>query len=193
LHKNFPKSFYFVILYVQPLNLTRRECKGKIYFKNIRKNSCKIRIQLKSRIWIRKKSFRISKLIRWLFFVKVKSRYWVVESSLTVDRNILNLHMGWSIFCSSLISGFFSATVPFTFFFGIDRWYPSLIRSIRKILVRIRFIGSVPLTNGSGSGSCSFRQWPLRHQQKIIFFSKVFMLIPFWRYIYIILQKDKKS
>ncbi len=29
---------------------------------------------------------------------------------------------------------------------------------IRDILVRIRSRGSVPLTNGSGSGSCSFRQ-----------------------------------
>ncbi len=35
--------------------LTRQEYKGKIYVKNIRKNSCRIRNQLKSRIWIRKK------------------------------------------------------------------------------------------------------------------------------------------
>ncbi len=40
--------------------LTRQEYKGKIYVKNIRKNSCKIRNQLKSRIRIQqKKTFRI--------------------------------------------------------------------------------------------------------------------------------------
>ncbi len=63
---------------------------------------------------------------------------------------------------------------------------------IRDILerARIRIRGSVPLTNGSGSGS--FRQWPSRHQQK---FSLFFLLIPlrtFWRHIYIILQRVTK-
>jgi hypothetical protein len=45
----------------QPNTLTRQEHKGKIYVKNIRKNSCRIRNQLKStiRILIRKISFRI--------------------------------------------------------------------------------------------------------------------------------------
>jgi hypothetical protein len=41
---------------------------------------------------------------------------------------------------------------------------------IRDILVRIRIriliCGSMPLTNWSGSGSCSFRHWPSRYQQK---------------------------
>ncbi len=36
--------------------------------------------------------------------------------------------------------------------------------------------GSVPLTNGSGSGSCYFRFWPSKRQ--------VFLRITFWRYIY---------
>ncbi len=46
---------------MEPNTLTRREYKGKIHVENIRKNSCRIRNQLKSRIWIRirKKSFRI--------------------------------------------------------------------------------------------------------------------------------------
>jgi hypothetical protein len=35
--------------------------------------------------------------------------------------------------------------------------YPAVFR-IRDILVRIRIHGSVPLSNGSESGSCSFRQ-----------------------------------
>jgi hypothetical protein len=47
-------------------------------------------------------------------------------------------------------------------------------------LVRIRILGSVPLTNGygcgSGSGSFSFRQWPSRCQQKKKKFLKFFML-----------------
>jgi hypothetical protein len=34
---------------------------------------------------------------------------------------------------------------------------------------RIRIRGSMPLTNGSGSGSCYFRHWPSRCQQKLIF------------------------
>ncbi len=34
----------------------------------------------------------------------------------------------------------------------------------------------------SRCGSCSFRQWLSRRQQKMYFFSSVFMLIPFWRY-----------
>ncbi len=42
---------------------------------------------------------------------------------------------------------------------------------IRDILVRIRIQGSVPLTNGSGSGSCYY--WPSRRQEKTIF-SKFF-------------------
>ncbi len=43
---------------------------------------------------------------------------------------------------------------------------------IRDILVRIRIRVSVPLTNRSksGFGSCSFRQWPSRPQQKYFFF-----------------------
>jgi hypothetical protein len=42
--------------------------------------------------------------------------------------------------------------------------------SPRDILVRIRILGSIPLTNGSesSSGSCSFRRWHSRRQQKII-------------------------
>jgi hypothetical protein len=38
------------------------------------------------------------------------------------------------------------------------------------MLVRIRILESVPLTNGSGSGFCSFRRWPSRCKQKIIVF-----------------------
>ncbi len=47
------------------------------------------------------------------------------------------------------------------------------VLQIRDILVRIRIRGSVPLTNGSrsssGSGSCSFRHWLSRRQQKYYF------------------------
>ncbi len=44
---------------------------------------------------------------------------------------------------------------------------------IRDILLRtrIRIRGSVPLTYGSGSGFCSFRQWLSRCQQKISIFT----------------------
>ncbi len=50
----------------------------------------------------------------------------------------------------------------------------------------------MPLTNGSGygSGSCYFRHWPSRCQQKTVF-KNVFLIITFWRYIYIIFQRYK--
>jgi len=41
-----------------------------------------------------------------------------------------------------------------------------------------------------GSEFCFFRQWPSRWQQKIIVFLS-FLLITFWRYIYIIFQRKK--
>jgi hypothetical protein len=51
----------------------------------------------------------------------------------------------------------------------------------RVIVVRIR--GSMPLTNGSGSGwgsgSCYFRHWLSRRQQKIIFLKWIFCLFLF--------------
>ncbi len=34
------------------------------------------------------------------------------------------------------------------------------------IRIRIRIRGSIPLANGSGSGSCYFHHWPSRRQQK---------------------------
>ncbi len=45
--------------------------------------------------------------------------------------------------------------------------------------------------SGFGSGSCYLRHWPSRRQRKTNP-KKVFLLITFWRYIYIIF-KDKKS
>ncbi len=61
---------------------------------------------------------------------------------------------------------------------------------IRDLLIpiRMRILGSVPLT---GSGSCSFRQWPSRSQQKQFVFLQVFIRIPYWRYSYIFLQRWK--
>ncbi len=48
------------------------------------------------------------------------------------------------------------------------------------------------LTNGSGpdpgSGSCYFRHWPSRCQQKTNFLTQFFLFNTFWRYINIILQ-----
>jgi hypothetical protein len=64
------------------------------------------------------------------------------------------------------------------------------------IRIRIWIRGSMPLTNGSGSGcgsgSCYFRHWPSQDANKKLIFKKVFLLITFWRYMYIIF-KDKKS
>ena len=57
--------------------------------------------------------------------------------------------------------------------------------------IRIRIRRSMPLTNGSGSGSCCFRHWPSRCQQKTHFLTQFFLLITFWSYSYIIFQKLK--
>ena len=55
------------------------------------------------------------------------------------------------------------------------------------VWIRIRIRGSMPLTNGSGS--CYFRHWPSRCQQKTNFFTQFFLLVTFWRYIYIIFPR----
>ncbi len=71
---------------------------------------------------------------------------------------------------------------------------PAVLR-IHDILgwIRIRIRGPMHLTNGSGSGfgsgSCYFRQWPSRCQQKTNFLTQVFLPITFWSYIYIIFQR----
>ncbi len=62
-------------------------------------------------------------------------------------------------------------------FLGVFRIQGNLVRI--RILIRIH--GSMPLTNGSGSGSCYFRHWLSRGQQKTNFLCEVFLLITFWR------------
>ncbi len=49
------------------------------------------------------------------------------------------------------------------------------------VWIRIRILGSMPLTNGSGSGSCYFRHWPSRCQQKTNFLTQFFLLLLFQR------------
>ncbi len=60
---------------------------------------------------------------------------------------------------------------------------------IHDILGWIRIRGSMPLTTGSGSGSCYFHQWPSRCQQKTNILTQFFLLSTFQSYIYIIFQK----
>ncbi len=65
--------------------------------------------------------------------------------------------------------------------------FPSVL-GIRDILVPIRIRESVPLTKGSGS--CYFRHWHSRLQQKTIaLFFPSFQLITHWRYIHFIFQR----
>jgi hypothetical protein len=59
------------------------------------------------------------------------------------------------------------------------------------IRIRIWIRGSMPLTNGSGSGSCYF-VIDLKDAKKINFYYSFFLLISFLEYIYIIFN-DKKS
>ncbi len=68
---------------------------------------------------------------------------------------------------------------------------------IHNIFEWIRIRGSMPLANGSwsdpkpGYGSCFFRHWPSRCQQKTICFWTFFLLITVWKYIYMIFQRLK--
>ncbi len=56
--------------------------------------------------------------------------------------------------------------------------------------IRIRILGSMPLTNGSGS--CYIRHWPSRCQQKTNFWTQFFCLLLF-EATFISFFKDKKS
>jgi hypothetical protein len=61
------------------------------------------------------------------------------------------------------------------------------------VWIRIRIRGSMPLTNGSGSGYCYFRHYPSRFQQKTIFLNSFsayyFLKVPTFTSYF----KDKKS
>ncbi len=59
------------------------------------------------------------------------------------------------------------------------------------VWIRIRIRGSIPLTNGSGSGSFFFHHWPSICQQETKFKKNVFLHINFWMYFYIIFQRWK--
>ncbi len=80
--------------------------------------------------------------------------------------------------------------------------YGGGLRAVLRIWIRIRIWirGSMPLTNKSGSGSvcgsgsCYFRHWPSQDANKKQIFKKVFLLITFWRYMYIIFKiKSQKE
>jgi hypothetical protein len=92
---------------------------------------------------------------------------WIRNSSGTVDPNLENHH---------------------------QVWFPAVFR-IHDILVRIRILGSVPLTNdsGCGSGSCSHRQKPSRCKQKVSFFSLTFYAYSFLKVHLQHSSKIKKS
>ncbi len=60
------------------------------------------------------------------------------------------------------------------------------------IRIRIWIRGSMPLTNGSGCGSCYFRLWPSRCQQKTNFLKKFFCSLLFKVYLHHV-SKLKRS
>ncbi len=70
----------------------------------------------------------------------------------------------------------------------INLQFPPLLRT-HDILVRIR--GSMPLTNGSGS--CYFVIALQQDANKKLIFLNSFLLITFWRYIFIIFKDKKKK
>jgi hypothetical protein len=103
--------------------------------------------------------------------------------------------------CLLLVRGFFySALSPYALFSKNSTdsphapLFPSVLR-IHDILGWIRIRGSMPqlrlMDSDPGSGSCYFRHWPSRCQQKTNFLTQFFLLITFWSYIYIIFHRWK--
>ncbi len=78
----------------------------------------------------------------------------------------------------SLINVFIWLNFAFIFGSGFSFCVIELVLRIHEILERIRMRGSIPLTNGSGCGSCYFRQWSSNVNKKL-FFSEIFCLILF--------------
>jgi hypothetical protein len=67
------------------------------------------------------------------------------------------------------------------------------IRGIWYRTIRIRILGSVVVTNGSVCGFCSFRHWPSRRLQKIIFLSSQLLCLFLFEGTFTSFFKDKKS
>ncbi len=77
--------------------------------------------------------------------------------------------MTTTVFCSSwTIDLWLENSWPFYAIYAVLRISDILVQ------IRIRIRGSRPLTNGSGSGSCYFRHWPSRSQQKTNLKKKLF-------------------
>jgi hypothetical protein len=110
-------------------------------------------------------------LSQWRVMILQTSEQWINWRAPWVSSALL--------FIGGLVGEFTSAQEPVLRIHDILGW------------IRIRIRGSMPLTNGSGSGSrsCYFRHWPSRCQQKSNFLTQFFLLITFWSYIYIIFQR----
>ncbi len=87
-----------------------------------------------------------------------------------------------------MMKNYWSISFLFGIVLGSDpEWYdpnpsgPETVLRIHDMLVWIWIRGFLPLTNesGFGSGSCYFRYWPLRRQQKTKFLNKIFCLLLF--------------
>jgi len=119
--------------------------------------------------------------------------FWSCLADVTIPRFIFNF----------LVSSYFDFLPPVQNCFlgrvegegaGSVPLYSS-VEDSRHFLARIRIRKSVPLTYGSvpltyGSGSYCFRQAANKNR---VFFFEVFLLITFWKYIYISLQRKKKA
>ncbi len=85
---------------------------------------------------------------------------------------------------STQLSGVSSSTLA--------RFTSSISRKsgMQKITSFCQCCGFMTFWFGSGSRSCYFCHWPSGRQQKLIFY-RSFLLITFWKYIYIIFQRQK--
>ncbi len=116
------------------------------------------------------------------------SRIILVRSGRETYRGYKHCHQeGFSLYC----------TLGLYTFSHLLFWMYLTVLRIHDILVRIRIQihGSMPLTNGSRSGSWYFRHWPSRHQQETNFnkyFSAYCFLKVHLRY-FLKIKRQKRS
>ena len=136
------------------------------------------------RFWvlnIRTKPWESSALLKIFYFfpnsfifIKVVIQVNVIEINMKAESSFF---LSWE----SLIPNPGPDALDLTFRLIIPNHQSPPVLRIHDILgwIRIRIRRSMPLTNGSGSGSCYFRHLPSRCQPKTNFLTQFFLLIFF--------------
>ncbi len=97
----------------------------------------------------------------------------------------MQMYQHW--FLANFLCTKYTKCINIHYFLAVLRIHDILV----WIRIQFRIRGSMPLTNRSGSGSCYFRHWPSRRQQKTNSFYKFFCLL-LVKGIFTSFFKDKK-